>query len=186
MNINLNLLKELKQKTNMSLNICKNALIQTNNNLEKAYLFLLKNNLENKRNSKQTNEGIIFSYIHPGSKLGILLKIKCETDFVAKQLQFKELAKNICLHLIANTNIKYININNISLLLKYFLYQKKLNIKLNKNINFYYFINSLKKYSLEYQSYLYDNKLLFNQYFKSIQRSLDENIKILNFIIYKI
>ena len=84
---------------------CKKALLETNGDLEKAVDHLRKSGIAKaeKKGQRSTKEGLVFSYIHQGGKLGVLLEINCETDFVAKTEGFNELAQNISMQ-IAATN----------------------------------------------------------------------------------
>jgi len=97
--------KELREKTGAGIMDCKNALSQCNGDTGKAVDFLRKKGLATaaKRAGRATTEGIVESYIHMDSKLGVLVEINCETDFVAKNEAFKEFAKNIAMH-ITSTN----------------------------------------------------------------------------------
>jgi len=97
--------KQLREKTGAGIMDCKQALSESNGDISKAVDFLRKKGLATaaKRAGRATTEGIIESYIHMDSKLGVLVEINCETDFVAKNDDFKEFAKNIAMH-IAATN----------------------------------------------------------------------------------
>jgi elongation factor Ts len=88
---------------------CKNALVETNGDIDKAVDTLRKKGLAKaqKKASRETKEGLIFSYIHAGGRIGVLLELNCETDFVARTDEFHELAKNISMH-IAASNPLYI------------------------------------------------------------------------------
>ena len=93
------LVKELREKSNAGMMDCKKALQEANGDLEKAYDGLRKRglNIAAKKSSRATKEGVIGSYIHSNNKIGVLVEISCETDFVAKNEEFKELVKDICL-----------------------------------------------------------------------------------------
>ena len=93
------LVKELREKSNAGMMECKKALVEANGDLEKAYDGLRKRglNIAAKKSSRATKEGVIGSYIHSNNKIGVLVEISCETDFVAKNDDFKELVKDICL-----------------------------------------------------------------------------------------
>lgn len=97
--------KQLREKTGAGIMDCKEALSECNGDISKAVDFLRKKGLATaaKRSGRATTEGIIESYIHMDSKLGVLVEINCETDFVAKNDDFKEFTKNIAMH-IAATN----------------------------------------------------------------------------------
>jgi len=103
------LVKELREKSGAGMMDCKKALVETNGDIEKAMNVLRKKGIAaaTKRADRQANEGRIESYIHPGSKLGVLLEINCETDFVANTEDFKILSRDIAMH-IAASSPKYI------------------------------------------------------------------------------
>lgn len=114
MSIDMNLIKELREKTGAGVMDCKKALISANGDIEKAIEILRKEGiaLAEKKSVRLAKDGRIESYIHPGNKLGVLVEINCETDFVARTDEFKTLAKEIAMH-IAASNPKYISIEDI-------------------------------------------------------------------------
>jgi len=99
------LVKELREKSGAGMMDCKKALQETGGDVEKAMEVLRKSGIAKaaKRSDKEANEGIVVSYIHPGSKLGVLIEINCETDFVANTDAFKEFAKNVAMHVAASS-----------------------------------------------------------------------------------
>jgi len=99
--------KELREKTGAGIMDCKEALSQCNGDMGKAVDFLRTKGLATaaKRAGRATTEGIVESYIHMDSKLGTLVEINCETDFVAKNEDFKEFAKNIAMHITATNPV---------------------------------------------------------------------------------
>jgi elongation factor Ts len=103
--INADMVKQLRDATGSGIMDCKRVLAEANGNFDKAVELLRKKGLAKaaKREGRSTSEGIIFSYIHTGAKLGVLLEVNCESDFVAKTDAFQEFAKNIAMH-IAATN----------------------------------------------------------------------------------
>ena len=105
MKIDAKLVMELRQKTGAGMMDCKKALLESNGSLENAIDHLRKTGITKaeKKGTRQTKEGLIYSYIHAGSRLGVLLEINCETDFVGKTDGFSELAHNIAMQ-IAATN----------------------------------------------------------------------------------
>ena len=105
MKIDAKLVMELRQKTGAGMMDCKKALLESNGSLENAIDHLRKTGITKaeKKGTRQTKEGLIYSYIHAGSRLGVLLEINCETDFVGKTDGFSELAHNISMQ-IAATN----------------------------------------------------------------------------------
>lgn len=94
---------ELRQKTGTGLLECKKALTEAGGDIEKAETILRKKGVATaaKKAGRATSEGLIESYIHLGGKVGVLLEINCETDFVAKTDDFKALARDICLQIAA-------------------------------------------------------------------------------------
>ena len=101
--IDASMVKELREKSGAGIMDCKQALSENDGDMEKAVDFLRKKGLATaaKRAGRATSEGIIQSYIHMDGKLGVLVEVNCETDFVAKNDDFKEFAKNIAMHIAA-------------------------------------------------------------------------------------
>jgi elongation factor Ts len=104
-NISAAMVKQLREKTGAGMMDCKNALSEVEGDIEKAIELLRKKGLATaqKRAGRALSEGIIQSYIHMTGKLGVLVEVNCETDFVAKNEDFQEFTKNIAMH-IAATN----------------------------------------------------------------------------------
>jgi len=97
----INQIKQLREETGVSITECKKALEEANEDLEKAKEVLRKwgKKLAEKKSSRETKEGLIESYIHPNQKIGVILDIRCETDFVRKSEQFKKLAHDLTLQI---------------------------------------------------------------------------------------
>jgi elongation factor Ts len=97
--------KLLRERTGAGIMDCKAALAETNGDIEKAIEWLRKKGAAAaaKKSGRTTNEGIVEAYIHPGSRLGVLVELNCETDFVAKTADFKQLAKDLAMQ-VAATN----------------------------------------------------------------------------------
>lgn len=114
MTISAELIKDLRQQSGGGIMDCKQALIETNGNIEKAIAFLRKKGLAMaaKKKGRTTSEGSIWSYIHPGGKIGVMVEINCETDFVAKTDEFQVLVKNLAMH-IAASNPQYLSREDI-------------------------------------------------------------------------
>ncbi len=104
------LVKELRAKSGAGMMACKNALVETDGNIEEAMLLLREKGLAatNKKAGRIAAEGIVESYIHMGGKIGVLLEVNCETDFVAKTDGFKNFVKDVAMH-IAASNPLYIS-----------------------------------------------------------------------------
>ncbi len=103
MNITSQMVKELRDKTNAGMMDCKKALTETDGDMEKAVDLLRQKGLAvaAKRAGRETTEGVIETYIHAGGKLGVMVEVGCETDFVAKTDDFKNFAKDIAMHIAA-------------------------------------------------------------------------------------
>jgi elongation factor Ts len=101
--ISANLVKELRERTGAGMMDCKKALTETNGDTEKAIEFLREKGLSAaaKKAGRIATEGVIETYIHGGGRIGVMLELNCETDFVAKTDDFKELAKDIAMHIAA-------------------------------------------------------------------------------------
>lgn len=101
--VSIEQVKQLREETDVSVTECKKALIQANGDLEKAKEILRKwgQELSGKRTEKEVKQGIIHSYIHPNKKVGVLLEIRCESDFVARSEEFSKIAHEICLQIAA-------------------------------------------------------------------------------------
>ena len=114
-NITASMVGKLRSQTGAGVKDCKEALDQTDGDFDKAIDFLRKKGIESagKKADRATAEGLIKSYIHTGNKIGVLLEIKCETDFVAKNEEFKELARDLCMH-IAATAPQFISRDDVS------------------------------------------------------------------------
>ena len=103
MEITAKMVKELRDKTKVGLMDCKKALNEANGDINEAIKILRKKGIAKaaEKSTRKAKEGIIYSYIHPGSKIGVLLELSCETDFVARTEKFIELAKKIAMHITA-------------------------------------------------------------------------------------
>ena len=103
MSIDAKLVKTLREKTGAGMMDCKNALVDSNGDLDKAVDYLRKSGVAKaeKKGTRDTREGLVYSYIHAGGRLGVLLELNCETDFVAKTDGFTELAHNLAMQIAA-------------------------------------------------------------------------------------
>ena len=112
--VNAALVKQLRDKTGAGMMDCKKALVETEGDINKAIDFLRKSGIAKaeKKGERTAKEGLVFSYIHHGGRLGVLLELNCETDFVAKTDGFSDLANNISMQ-IAATNPLSINRDEI-------------------------------------------------------------------------
>ena len=107
MTVDAKLVKNLRQKTGAGMMDCKRALVETSGNIDKAIDYLRKTGAAKaeKKGMRDTKEGLIYSYIHAGGKLGVIIELNCETDFVAKTDGFTELAQNLSMQIAATNPI---------------------------------------------------------------------------------
>jgi len=110
LDISASMVKELRTKTGAGMMDCKEALTDSKGDFEKAVEYLRKKGMSaaTKRSSKAAKEGTVASYIHMQGRIGVMVEINCETDFVAKTDDFKAMAKDIAMH-IAATNPMYVS-----------------------------------------------------------------------------
>jgi len=110
MEISAERVKELRQRTGIGMMECKKALQESNGDIEKAITVLRKKGHARAKDKmgRETSEGLVGSYIHLNGKIGVLVEVNCESDFVARNEEFKDLVKNIAMH-IAAASPKYIS-----------------------------------------------------------------------------
>ena len=103
-NINANQVKELREKTGAPMMDCKQALTEAKGDMEQAVVLLRKKGVSvaAKKATRVTSEGSVASYIHAGGKIGVLVEVNCESDFVARTEDFKELVHDIAMHIAAS------------------------------------------------------------------------------------
>ena len=186
--------KKLRDETGAGMMTCKKALAENDGDYEKAVESLKLKGMAtaDKKASRNTNEGLIYSYIHTGSKLGILLEINCETDFVARREEFSDLAKNIAMQIASNPEIEVVSMEDISDAVKEEawnfegakedLQNKPEEIK--EKIIRGRVEKSLKNQVLLEQDYIRDPGMSVNEYIKSVIGVLGENIRITRFTRY--
>lgn len=107
MDITASAVKDLRDRTGAGMMDCKKALQESNGDVEKAIEYLRKKGImkASTRQGRETNEGRVECYIHPGNRLGVLVEVNTETDFVAKTDDFIELCKNVAMHIAASNPI---------------------------------------------------------------------------------
>ncbi len=105
MKVPISLVKELREKTGLGVMDCKKALEEAEGNMEKAIEILKRKGIKisEKKAERETSEGLIGAYVHLNGKIGVLVEVNCETDFVAKTDDFKELVKNLTLQIAATS-----------------------------------------------------------------------------------
>jgi len=109
------LVKELREKSGAPMGDCLKALQETKGNIEDAFVVLRKRGMASaqKKAARSTNEGTVGTYIHAGGKIGVLLEVNCESDFVARTEDFQELLKDIAMH-IAASDPRYIKPEDVT------------------------------------------------------------------------
>lgn len=113
--ISAGMVKELREKTGAPMMDCRNALTEAKGDMEEAVVVLRKRGMASaaKKASRTASEGAVGTYIHAGGKIGVLLEINCESDFVARTPDFQELLKDIAMH-IAATDPRYIRKEDVT------------------------------------------------------------------------
>ena len=189
--IDAKVVKKLRDATGAGMMNCKKALLDNNGDYEKAIESLRLKGMAtaDKKASRNTNEGLIYSYIHTGSKLGILIEVNCETDFVARREEFSELAKNIAMQIASNPEIQVVSMENVSESKRKDVesfenskedVQNKPEEIRNKIIEGRV-EKSLKREVLLEQEYIRDPNMTVNEYIKQVISLLGENIRVARF-----
>lgn len=113
--ISAKLVKELRDKTNAGMMDCKKALKETDGDMAKAAEWLRQKGITSaeKKSGRVAAEGLVESYIHTGGRIGVLVEVNCETDFVARREDFQELARNIAMQIAACPNVEYVKVADI-------------------------------------------------------------------------
>ncbi|BAU62923.1 translation elongation factor Ts [Stanieria sp. NIES-3757] len=113
--ISAQLVKELREKTGAGMMDCKKALAETDGDMTKAVEWLRQKGITaaGKKQGRVAAEGLVDSYIHTGGRIGVLVEVNCETDFVARGDDFKELVRNIAMQIAACPNVDYVRVEDI-------------------------------------------------------------------------
>lgn len=187
--------KRLRDLTGAGMMDCKAALVETGGDVEKAVEYLRKKGiaLAQKRTGRQTKEGVVVAYIHPGSRLGVLVEVNCETDFVAKTEEFQMTGKDIAMQ-IAATNpiaVRREDIPQAVVERELEIYrtqardQKKPEAMVEKIAQ-----GKLEKYFQETvlmeQGFVKDPNKTVNEYLLSVSGKLGENLSIRRFVRYQL
>ncbi len=172
MKIPVELIKELREITSSSVAHCKKALEETKGDINKAAVLLRKQGLEiaAKKQSRAAKEGRIEAYVHHGNKIGVLLEVNCESDFVARNEDFVQFSKDVAMQVAATSP----------------LYLKKEDVPAEVLENEKSKEDFYKNHCLLEQPFVKDPSILINDYLGSIVAKLGENIVIRRFMRYKI
>jgi elongation factor Ts len=198
MNIEISskLVKELREKTGAGMMNCKKALQENEGNFEKAVETLRQKGLASadKKAGRQASEGVVESYIHTGGKLGVLVEVNCETDFVARRPEFQQLAKNLAMQIAASPTVNYVSVNDIPPE----VVEKEKSIEAGKDdlsskpeqikakIIEGRIEKILKTQSLLDQPFIRDNNQTVDELIKQTIAQLGENIKVARFIRFQL
>lgn len=193
--IDIALIQQLRERTGLGMMDCKKALEETNGDIEKAIELLRKKGaaVAAKRSDKTTAEGLVYAYIHPGSQIGVLIEVNCETDFVARTDAVKELAHNVAMHIAAMKPL-YLSIADVDPkfvekekeIIKEQLAQSGKTGKILDQI----LEGKLKKVYTDVclleQTYIKNDKLTINQVLQEIIAKTGENVKIARFARFEV
>nr|YP_011005661.1 Translation elongation factor Ts [Cutleria multifida]WAM62665.1 Translation elongation factor Ts [Cutleria multifida] len=192
--INSALVKELRQKTGAGMMNCKKALQETNGDFDEAIKALRQKGLASadKKVDRKAIEGIVSSYIHTGGKIGVLVEVNCETDFVARHTDFQDFVKNLAMQIAASPEVIYISINDIPE--EIFLAEKEVELKkddlsnksdeIKEKIILGRVEKTLKTLSLLNQPFVRDPNITVEELIKGQISTFGENIKISRFTRY--
>ncbi len=195
MGITASMVKQLREKTGAPMMDCKKALVKSDGNLENAISYLRQKSLvsASKKVNRVAVDGTIKSYIHPGGKVGVLLELNCETDFVARSDEFQELTKNLTMH-IAALNPLYLTKEDVDAEVinrekEIYLTQAKNSGKPEKIWDKIANGKLQKFYSevcLMEQTYVKDDKLTVKNVITEAIAKIGENISIKRFVRYQL
>jgi elongation factor Ts len=186
--------QELRAKTGAGVKDCKKALIDSDGDQVKASEYLRQKGLASavKKASRAASEGVIDSYIHIGNRVGVLVEVNCETDFVARREEMKELAQNIAKQVAACGNVEYVSTDDIPA----DIVEKETSIESGKDdlgnkpeaikekIVQGRVDKRLKELSLLDQPYIKDQSITVDELVKQTGAKLNENVKVRRFVRY--
>ncbi|MCL5409058.1 MAG: elongation factor Ts [Candidatus Omnitrophica bacterium] len=174
-------IKTLREKTGLGVIECKKALEESGNSIEKALEFLKQKGIQlaEKKESRETKEGLIGSYVHTNGKIGVLIEVACESDFVARTEDFKELVKNLSLH-IAALSPTWITKESVPIEI---IKEKEKNFGQQAETKLEEFF---KEKVLFNQPFVRDNSISVEAYIKEKIAKLGENIKVSRFARFQI
>ncbi len=172
MNSSVDAIRELRELTSCGVIECKKALEEAKGDIQKAKEILLKRGLEiaAKKSGRAANQGRVEAYVHLGNKIGVLLEVNCETDFVANSEEFRTFAKDVAMH-IAAMSPAYIRQEDVP--------AEVLSAQKDKEA-------FAKEKCLMTQPYVKDPKITIQDYLNGLIAKIGENIFIGRFIRYKI
>jgi elongation factor Ts len=184
--------QDLRARTGAGIKDCKKALQEAEGDFTKAIEWLRQKGLASavKKASRATTEGIVHSYIHFGSRIGVMVEINCETDFVARREELKELADNVAKQIAACPNIEYVSVEDIPAA----IIEEEKRIESGKDdlgskpeavrnkIVQGRIDKRLKELSLIDQPYIKDSSITVDELVKQTASRLNENVKVRRFV----
>ena len=194
MNISAADVKSLREMTGAGMMDCKEALAQTQGDAEKAVDYLRKKGMATaqKRAGREAKEGVIISYIHPGNRLGVLVEVNCETDFVAKTEDFQNFARNVAMQIAATNPLagKREDISKETVEKEIDIYRTQVrNEKKPENVVEKIVTGKLEKYYQEVvlleQSYVKDPGKTVQEYLLEVSGKLGEAMSIRRFVRFQ-
>ena len=195
MGITAKQVKDLRDKTGAGMMDCKKALTETDGNIDDAVKLLREQGIAKaaSKAGRSTSEGAISSYIHPGDKLGVLVEVACETDFVARTQQFQQFTHDVAMHIAASAPIcverDQVDPELVEQEREIFMTQARNDGKpekiLDKIVD-----GKIEKYYSEIvlleQAFVKDNDKTVDDYVKEVVGSLGENIRIKRFARFRL
>ncbi len=190
--ISAKLVKELREKTGAGMMDCKKALSQNDGDLTKSIEWLRQKGITSaeKKAGRVAAEGLVSSYIHTGGRIGVLVEVNCETDFVARREEFSELVRNIAMQIAACPNVEYVSVAEIPAEIS--AREKEIEMGRddlgNKPDNIKEKIvqgrieKRLKELSLLDQPYIRDQSITVEELIKQAIAQLGENIQVRRFV----
>jgi len=195
MQVSATLVKELREKTGAGILDCREALTTTEGNLENAIAFLRKKGLADakKRAGRMASEGLIGSYVHMNGKIGVLVEVNSETDFVARTDEFKELVKNLAMQ-VAASNPRYLKSEEIPAeeaekereIFRYQARETGKPAQVIEKIAEGKFKKYLTEVCLLNQPYIRDPEMTVSELVQSVIAKLGENIEVRRFVRFQL
>lgn len=185
-------IQELRARTGAGIKDCKAALVDSEGDFTKATEYLRQKGLASavKKASRAATEGIVHSYIHFGSRIGVLVEVNCETDFVARREELKELADSVAKQIAASPNVEYVSVSDIPAS----FVEKEKQIEAGKDdlaskpaairdkIVLGRIEKRLKELCLLDQPYIKDQSITVDELVKQTGAKLSENVKVRRFV----
>ena len=190
------LVKTLREKTAAGMMDCKNALKETNGDIDKAIELLRQKGMASaeKKAGRTAAEGSIGSYIHTGARIGVLVEVNCETDFVARGEIFQELLRNVAMQIAACPSVEYVNVEDIPAAVanrekqiemgRDDLAGKKEEMK--EKIVAGRISKRLKELALMDQPFIKENTITVSELVKQVAGKLGENIRVRRFVRFNL